>query len=192
MGFSASTSQAMTVPPYVFACIMTIAFGWFSDRSQKRMLAVVIPNSIAFLGYIVVIVSVRYPHLTGVQLFGVFLVAGGLYPTTPATTAWISLNSAGSMKRGVAIGGTFMIANWGSIVGSNIYLANEAPRYPTGFGVSLAFIALIAVLWPITYSVILRRINRKRDTMSEEALARHSPAEYAEVGDRSPLFRYST
>lgn len=38
MGYSAARSQLLTVPPYVFGCIMTINAGYLSDKYRKRAL----------------------------------------------------------------------------------------------------------------------------------------------------------
>lgn len=48
-------------------------------------------------------------------------------------------------------------------------------------------------MWPPIYWLILKRINAKRDTMDEnEIRAKYTEEELAEMGDDSPLFRYST
>ena len=83
------------------------------------------------------------------------------------------------------------IGNLGGAVGTNIYLAPEAPLYWTGYGVSLAVVALalavtVFLRWKLT------RINAKRDAMSlEEVHSRYTEAELADMGDDSPLFRYT-
>lgn len=65
------------------------------------MLSVALSNLMAMAGFIIIVISVRYAHLTGLTLFGLFLAVGGLYPISPAVTAWTALNLAGSMKRTV-------------------------------------------------------------------------------------------
>lgn len=102
LGYSAANAQAMSAPPYIFACVVTVFSGWAADRYRQRMLSVLLPNLMAMIGFIVIIASVRYEHLTGVTLFGLFLAVGGLYPISPAVTAWTAINLAGSMKRTVS------------------------------------------------------------------------------------------
>ena len=103
LGYSAVKAQAMTAPPYVFACMMTLASGFLADRYRQRMLSVVLPNITAAIGFIIIIASVRYPQIPGVTYFGIFLMAGGLYCISPAVMAWTALNCAGSMKRAVGM-----------------------------------------------------------------------------------------
>lgn len=85
-----------------------------------------------------------------------------------------------------------MFANWGGVLGSNIYLAKEAPGYSVGFGTSLGMVAVFGIMVPLGYWFILRSINRKRDLLSiEEVRAKYTDDELSEMGDLSPLFRYS-
>lgn len=67
------------------------------------------------IGYIIILTSIYDPSVLGVTFFGVFLMFGGLYPISPAATAWISLNTAGTMKRAVRIGLMFGISNLGGV-----------------------------------------------------------------------------
>lgn len=78
-------------------------------------------------------------------------------------------------------------------MGSNIFLAKEAPTYETGFGICLAMLILFGVIWPICYWAILKRINKRRAAMSrEEILEKYTEQELTEMGDLSPLFKYET
>ncbi|KAL7765020.1 hypothetical protein ACKLNR_002936 [Fusarium oxysporum f. sp. zingiberi] len=96
-------------------------------------------------------VTSRYPHLPGVTLFGVFLTTAGLYPTSPAVTAWNALNCAGSVKYAVGIGAMISFSQLGGIVSSNIYIAGQAPTYPVGFGTSLGMLVVCGIIWPLVY-----------------------------------------
>ncbi|KAJ4348508.1 uncharacterized protein N0V89_009885 [Didymosphaeria variabile] len=183
----------MTVPPYIFASLVTVFSGWAADRYKQRMLSVLLPNLLAMIGFIIIIVSVRYKELPGVTLFGIFFAIGGLYPISPAVTAWTALNLAGSMKRSVGIGAMIAFSQLGGIVGSNIYISSQSPRYPVGFGISITMLGLFGIIWPACYYFILRRINAKRArTPVEEVKEKYTDQELAEIGDESPLFRYST
>lgn len=83
------------------------------------------------------------------------------------------------------------IGNLGGAIGSNIYLAKEAPHYWTGYGFSLAII-LTGLASAVILKVTLNRINKKRDSMSiEDIRAKYSEQELLDMGDYSPLFRYT-
>lgn len=85
-------------------------------------------------GFVIMIVSTRYEQLPGVtrkssilamwcqpqgkltsKVLGVFFATAGLYPISPAATAWIALNCAGSMKRAVGIGAMISLSQLGGV-----------------------------------------------------------------------------
>ncbi|KAL4939076.1 hypothetical protein BDV06DRAFT_214572 [Aspergillus oleicola] len=192
LGYSSVRAQAMTAPPYVSACVVTFISGIAADRYRKRALSIILPNTIAVVGFVIIIASIRYAYVPGVTYFGIFLMAGGLYPVSPAVMAWIALNMAGSMKRSAAMALMISISQLGGALGSNIFLANEAPTYPTGFGICLAMLVLFGVIWPGIYCVMLDRINKRRAAIpAEQVMTEHTLEELAEMGDESPLFRYA-
>jgi len=81
--------------------------------------------------------------------------------------------------------------NLGGIVGSNIFLEQEAPQYWTGYGVCLA-ISLLAIVATLILRRAYLRDNLARDQMTEaEIRAKYTDAQLAELGDRSPYFRYT-
>lgn len=91
----------------------------------------------------------------------------------------------------MAVGWFAGISNAGGVPGSYIYIASEAPDYPTGFGTSLAF-AVLGMLCVFLIEFLYIRTNRKRDEVSEEETrAKFSDRELADKGNHSPLFRYT-
>jgi MFS family permease len=101
LGFSNDkTTQLMTVPPYVAACICCIAAGWLADRHGQRGLYMIFFNCVAIFGFILLICSSH----NGVKYAGTFFAAMGIYPNVPQGVAWNSNNIGGSTKRGVGIG----------------------------------------------------------------------------------------
>ncbi|OCF75005.1 hypothetical protein I204_03853 [Kwoniella mangroviensis CBS 8886] len=192
MGFTAANAQALSAPPYVFAAFCVVASGLFSDKYRLRAATVVFPS--------IVVSFFFFHHLSKHSLanrvimysdVGTCIAAGGLYCLTPALTVWTGLNTAGQTKRAAAISISFLFAAIGGIPGSYIYLAKEAPGYPTGFGVSLGLMGFGNIVVPSLYWLYCGRINKKRDQMSEEEVhQKYSHEELEEMGDLSPLYRY--
>lgn len=91
--------------------------------------------------------------------------------------------------------GIVALGNTGGLIGSNIYLAREAPGYKLGYGLSIGFIAAAAIA-AIIMMVILDNINKRRAKQTAERGGEASVLEeegawnLAEMGDRSPLFKY--
>lgn len=83
------------------------------------------------------------------------------------------------------------IGNLGGAVGTNIYLQQQAPKYQLGYGFSIA-ITIVGASAAFLLRVRLQRINAKRDLVPEEEIReRFTEDELREMGDESPLFRYT-
>jgi len=72
-----------------------------------------------------------------------------------------------------------------------MYLESEKPKYNTGFGLSLAFGAsgfIVAFLLEASY----KWGNSKKARLDEDEIrAKYSDRELLEMGDKSPLFKYT-
>jgi hypothetical protein len=83
------------------------------------------------------------------------------------------------------------IGNIGGIVGSFIYKDSEAPKYPTGFGTALGF-AAAGLVCELVLEVSYWTSNLKSAMYSaEEWRMVYTEDELENLGDRSPLFKYS-
>lgn len=77
------------------------------------------------------------------------------------------------------------------ITGSFIFIEKEAPKYPTGFGSSLAF-AAAGIVACLLLEFLLWRSNKKNAELSEdEVRERYTDEELDQMGDKSPLFKYT-
>ncbi|KAI5475873.1 MFS general substrate transporter [Pseudohyphozyma bogoriensis] len=191
LGFSAAKAQGMAAPPYIFACIVTVVVSLLSDKYKKRSLVIFSAYCGTVVGYAILISTSGKTHLTGVTLFGVFVTAASLYSALPPTMAWIANNIEGQAKRAAVLAIVPTIGQLGGVIGSHIYLSNQAPKYPVGFGVSLAAAVGCGLIGTLVMRYTLAYINRQRDKMSpEEVHARYTEEELTDMGDKSPLFRY--
>ncbi|OBT87291.1 hypothetical protein VE02_02978 [Pseudogymnoascus sp. 03VT05] len=189
LGYSAANAQLLTIPVYVFALSVTIMAAFLSDRYESRSNFIIYPCIIAAIGYIGLL-SLPHPGMPGATYGMLFVVAGGLYPLICGVISWNANNLAGSWKRSIGMALQISIGGMGGAVGSNIYLSKEAPHYWTGYGVSLAVIAM-AFFAAIFLRWKLNKINKEREAMSlEEIHSKYTEQELKEMGDRSPLFRY--
>jgi len=123
--------------------------------------------------------------------FAVCLACLGLYPIGPGIQAWNMGNLAGPSKRSIGIGFMTGIGNMGGIAGSFIFIEKEAPKYATGFGSSLAF-AAAGITACLLLEFLLWRSNKKNAELSEEEVReRYTDEELEQMGDKSPLFKYT-
>lgn len=191
MGFTSSQAQLMTIPPYVVGAASALFSSKLSDRYQWRMPFVVGPMAIILVGFCILLPLA--PHIESniaACYIGVILVCAGQYPTNPAGSAWISGNLANDMKRSMGIAANIALGNCGGILGSYIFLDNQKPGYPLGFGMGLA-LAASTICSTLFLEYSYWRINKKRDLISEEDVrAQYTDEQLDRLGDRSPLFRH--
>ncbi|OAA65554.1 major facilitator superfamily transporter [Niveomyces insectorum RCEF 264] len=191
MGFTSSNAQLMTIPPYFCGGVSAYVFGRLSDKFHRRAYFLLIPQMCLVVGFAILFpLAPKIEDHVGPCFFAVILVCIGLYPIQPGSSSWISNNLAGPAKRAIGLAWAFSLTNVGSIGGSYIYIASEAPSYPTGFGCSLGF-SLGGMTAVILLSLAYSRINKRRDALDVDQIRQqYSEEELAKMGDRSPLFRY--
>lgn len=82
------------------------------------------------------------------------------------------------------------IGNLGSIAGTWIYPANEAPQFKEGHFICLG-LALATAVIALSNSLVLGAINRHRDKKHGKPLPGAS-IDVTELADESPHFRFFT
>lgn len=205
-----SHQQLMTIPIYVAAVIALLVTAFFSDRAGDRSTYVIVPLLVGGAGLVGLIAIPKGGAASGALFAMLFLVAMGLYSIVCGTVAWTGKmgiierlcltlvnkrtanNLAGPWKRSVGMALMISVGNLGGAVGTNIYLAWEAPYYWTGYGTSLAVIVL-SLIASIFLRFKLKQINARRDAMSvDEIHEKYTEDELRAMGDDSPYFRYTT
>ncbi len=194
LGYTSANAQLMTVPIYVFSLVLVIAFAWASDHYQQRTPFIILGFSIAIVG-LVAELAIPHPRMTGLSYFFLFLVAGGLFSPFMCIVSLIGNNLAPSTKRAVGMAVLISVGNLGGICGSNIFIQSQAPRYPVGYGVCLAF-CVAGVVAAFVLRFAYARENARRDaivaSMPEEQLrAQYTDQQLLDLGDRSVYFRYT-
>ncbi|EEU43615.1 uncharacterized protein NECHADRAFT_94941 [Fusarium vanettenii 77-13-4] len=192
MGFEATRAQLLTIPPYIIGAISAFVSSWFADRFSWRMPFIVGPQLIVIVAYSVLFAMAGdITNNVPACYFSICLACLGLYPINPCGNAWNLNNLAGPSKRAMGIAFMLCIGNVGGIIGGFIYIDSEKPKYPTGFGSSLGFVAA-GVLACLLVEALYKYINTQRAKMTEEEVfAKYTPEELDAMGDRSPLYRYT-
>ncbi|KAI9693857.1 MAG: hypothetical protein M1822_003128 [Bathelium mastoideum] len=189
LGYDGIKANLLSVPPYAAAAVMTVAVGWYADRTRRRGLCNIVISFLAIAGFGMLIGSKR----PGVQYAGTFLGGIGIYPVLPNTIAWASNNAEGVYKRGISLG---ILIGWGNlngVVSSNIFLARQKPRYYTGHGVIIAYLTLFQLGFSILAHILLRRENNKRRSGKRDHWVEGKSEQEIEIlGDKRPDFIYTT
>ncbi|KAF3390435.1 hypothetical protein F1880_009322 [Penicillium rolfsii] len=190
MGFSSTNAQLTSAPPYVVAAISAIIFARLSDRFYWRMPFVAIPMVIVLVAYSILFsLNGALEAKRGVAYFAVVLAVAGIYPIQSAAASWNANNIAPSSRRAIGIALMNCVGNVGGIIGSFMYIEKEKPKYPTGFGLSIALSGVgLFVAFFLEWSY--KRGNTQKAKVADEARVRYTEDELFDMGDKSPLFKY--
>ncbi|KAI1339186.1 major facilitator superfamily transporter [Xylariaceae sp. FL0016] len=192
MGFKSAKAQLLTIPPYACGAISAYVLSLFADRYSWRMPFIVGPQLCVVTAFTILFTKAAdIADNIGLCYFAVCLACAGMYPIFPGVNAWNVANQAGAAKRAVSIGFLVCAGNIGGVIGSYIYRDDEAPRYPTGYGNSLAF-ASAGIVAMLTLEFLLWKTNKKNAKLTEEDVHQMYSAEKLDaMGDRSPLYKYA-
>jgi len=186
LGYTSTKAQLMSVPPYACAAVLTIAVGWFADRTKQRGLCNIFVSLIGVAGFAMQLGS-QSPH---VKYAGTFLGALGIYPCIANTISWVSNNIEGVYKRGIVLGFVIGWGNLNGIVSSNIYY--QKPKYTVGHATVMAYMLICLCGGSIAMHLILRRENAARVAGKRDHLVQGMTKEEAErLGDQRPDFLYT-
>jgi len=86
IGYSGTTAQLLTVPPYAVAALATVTVGIIADRTRYRGYCNIVVVLVGIIGFSMLLGS-GDPH---VQYAGTFLGAFGIYPTISNSLSWAS------------------------------------------------------------------------------------------------------
>ncbi|KAB8279147.1 major facilitator superfamily domain-containing protein [Aspergillus minisclerotigenes] len=192
MGFTSAKAQLLTIPPYAVGAFSAYIFSVFADRYTWRMPFIIIPQLLQVVAF-----SILFTKAADIRdnialcYFGVCLACFGMYPILPGVNAWNVSNLPNPTKRAIGIGYLVCMGNAGGIIGSFIYQEKEAPRYPTGYGNSFAF-ASAGLVACLVLEFCLFRLNKQKAQLSDaEIRDRYTDEELNEMGEKSPLFKYT-
>ncbi|KAK8124147.1 hypothetical protein PG999_004065 [Apiospora kogelbergensis] len=192
MGFASAKAQLLTIPPYICGAVSAWVVAVFADKYKWRMPFIIGPQLCVVVSFAVLFAkAAAIQSNIGLCYFAVCLACAGMYPIFPGVNAWNVANSAGAAKRAIAIGYLICAGNIGGVVGSYIYQEREAPRYPTGYGNSLAFASAGIVAMLVLEFCLWSSNQRNARLTDEDVRARYTDGQLEKLGDRSPLYKYS-
>lgn len=185
LGYSAANAQLLSVPPFVCGCIFTILVGIISDKHKLRGPYVIGGALVSLVGYIIL-----YTQSSAAASYaGAVLATVGVYPTIAVDLAWTSSNAGGDTKRGVVLAMVIGIGNLGGICSSFIYI--DPPRFHTGHGTIMGFLTL-SILLSLFGMWDYNRINKEKESLCrEQGITDDRRDEFVNMGDASPLYRYT-
>ncbi|KAH8820245.1 major facilitator superfamily domain-containing protein [Xylogone sp. PMI_703] len=193
-GYSPGEAQLHTIPIYLVCTVVTLIAAWASDHFRHRYTFTMAGILLATVGYIMLLCQgppTGHGALpVGVRYLAVFFVNTGIYITQPIAIVWLVNNMGGHYKRSFGAAIQIGLGNAGGIIGSNIYLNQEAPRYHTGYGTALGMLWLSGLMCTVFYFGLMQE-NRKRDRGERDYRLNSPHEELNNLGDDHPEFRFS-
>lgn len=187
-GWVAVEAQARTIPVYVVAGAGMLGCAWLSDRLKQRYLFIMIGTAVATIGYVMLLCQSSLGREA--KYAAVFLICLGAYIGIPISLAWLANNLSGHWKRAFGTGVQITIGNVAGIVATNIFLMDESPSYPTGYGTSFAMLWMGAIASTVMWA-LMRRENRKRDAGERDSRLTRPDEQVRNMGDYHPSFRFT-
>lgn len=179
-------NQLLSVPPYALGAILTVAVGYWSDRTQRRGVFNMSCAIIGTVGFVMLIASTN----PAVQYVGTFLGAAGIYPSISLTIAWVANNVEGVYKRGMVLGIVIGWGNMNGVVSSNVFF--HKPRFYEGHGTIIGYLVLCMFGGSLINYIFLNRENKKRLAGERDHLIEgKTQAEIEDMGDDRPDFIYT-
>ncbi|KAI5457431.1 major facilitator superfamily domain-containing protein [Mariannaea sp. PMI_226] len=188
LGYSNAKAQLMSVPPYVVACVCTLAGGFLADKHGQRGIYMIFFCVVAMVGF-AILLGTKNDHA---RYFACFLVTSGIYPNVPQGVAWNGNNIGGSLKRGVGIAMHVGFGNLGGAISGFVYREDDLPYFRAGHATLMGTTGMALILC-IFMTLYLRKENERRDATHKP------PSEYTraekimemERGDNATFFRYT-
>ncbi|TVY34449.1 putative transporter [Lachnellula subtilissima] len=187
MGYKGNQAQLMTVPPYACAAVLTVAVGFYADRTRQRGLSNIFVSLIGVVGFAMLIGSHK-PHI---KYAGTFLGALGIYPCIANTISWVSNNTEGVYKRGIVLGFVIGWGNLNGVVSSNIFF--KGPQYTVGHATIIGYMVGCLLVGSTVMHFLLERENAARRAGKRDHWVQgKTEREIEALGDKRPDFLYTT
>ncbi|KAL2140004.1 hypothetical protein VTI28DRAFT_4398 [Corynascus sepedonium] len=187
LGYEAAYAQLLTIPPYALAFVTTLAVATVSERTGQRALPLIGSAVFAMIGYIILLTNSDPTNRPGVSYVGTFFAAGGIYPATALALSWPAINVSGQTKRAVANAMQISIGNLGAVLGTQLYRANDGPRYFVGHSFALGYLVGEVVISLLLY-FLLKRENKRREAITPEVKEVGELEDWS--GDDDPRWRF--
>ncbi|ATY64672.1 Major facilitator superfamily transporter [Cordyceps militaris] len=168
LGFSYVPTLLMSAPPWVFACFVSYAVAWNSDRTQERFWHIVCPMLVGIVGFVICMSTSNVPA----RYIALFLQTSS-YAGYIVFYSWIASSfPRPPAKRAVAIAIINAFAQLGNVAGSYVWSLKEH-GYRKSYAIVLSMFGVtIFGAWIVRLMLIsLNKQLEKSEAAADEAEA---------------------
>ncbi|TEY68516.1 hypothetical protein BOTCAL_0118g00140 [Botryotinia calthae] len=134
MGHSASTSQALSAPPYLLSFLSVLLTSYLSDKFRSRSPFLIFHALLSSLGYTLLTLP---PHFISpsIRYLAIYPACMGFFSVITILITWTLNNQPSSSRQGTGFAIMQMVGQCGPLVGTRLYPDTQAPYYTQGMGV---------------------------------------------------------
>lgn len=184
MGYSSTTSQALSAPPYLVAFAVVLITTYLSDRNRCRSPFLILHALLSSLAYLA-IAATGYFHSHLSQTFHIFIrylcvfpATSGFFSAITLIITWTMDNRVAKEGKGASVAILNIIGQCGPLLGTRLYPDTDGPWYIRGMAVCSFFMGLVVVLAFVLRYLLVRENNRaEKDGDGEIELARWEESE---------------
>lgn len=187
LGWTAVRAQVLSIPIYIVAAVTCLTTAFLTDRLRHRYAFALLGIVVSSAGYAILLA--QHSVCVAARYLAVYLVMAGGYITQPITLVWLSNNMGGHYKRSINAAMQVGFGNIGGIIGSNIYITDQRPTYPVGYGVSLGLMWISGIACTVLV-IGMKLENKKRNRGDRDWRLALPEEEKGNLGDDHPSFKF--
>lgn len=161
MGFSATASQGLAAPPFLFAFVVVLATALISDRIRSRSIPMMFHALLALTGYILATLTGIFHSGPMLRYLATFPICAGFFSAVTIVITWTINNQASDEGKGTGMAILNVIGQMGPLLGTRLYPDSDKPYFVTGNAVCAGAMAIVFIL-ALALRLVLKRENRKR------------------------------
>ncbi|KAJ3965331.1 major facilitator superfamily domain-containing protein [Lentinula raphanica] len=189
LGYSTVKTNLFTVAPNIVGTVALLVLTFSSDYFRERSIHVAIPLAVSLSGFVVLGCIDPIAH-RGVAYFACFLLTAGASAPSVLVATWYNNNTPQESRRAVVTAVMVALANASGLISTNVFRAQDEPKYVPALATSAAFGGLCLILVAGT-GIWMRWENKRRDKAQGVVLtARDIPTETLSEGPLNPSFRF--
>lgn len=189
LGYSTIHTNLLTVAPNIVGTVALLLLTFSSDYFRERSFHICIALVTGLTGFII-LGSIDVLKHRNVAYFACFLLTSGAFAPSVLVSAWYSNNTPSESRRAVVAAVMVAIANSSGLISTNVFRAQDKPKYIPALATSAAFGGLCLLLVAST-GIYMRIENRRRNKdQGVNITAADVDTEVLGDGPKSPSFRY--
>ncbi|KAJ3569770.1 hypothetical protein NP233_g4838 [Leucocoprinus birnbaumii] len=189
LGYSTIKTNLYTVAPNIVGAVTLLALTFSSDYFRERSFHICIPLVIGLTGFII-LGCIDVVHNKGVAYFACFLLTMGAFAPSVLVASWYANNTPQETRRALVAGIMVAIANSAGLISTNVFRAQDEPKYIPAL-ITSAVSGAICFILVAGLGIWMRLENKKRNKAQGVNIRPEDvKTENLAAGPDSPLFRY--